>query len=87
MMERARLNTAARDLVSHQDPISDKWKAETVPFQGLDPVYLALSRLRRRKFDGAIEVATELLSRNALDQQVCGSKLALECRAHANAYS
>jgi len=40
------------------------------PFEGVDPVYLALSRLRRRKFDGAIEVATELLSRNALDQQV-----------------
>lgn len=40
------------------------------PFEGVDPVYLSLSRLRRRKFDGAIEVATELLSRNALDQQV-----------------
>jgi len=40
------------------------------PFEGVDPVYLSLSRLRRRRFDGAIEVATELLSRNALDQQV-----------------
>jgi hypothetical protein len=70
-MDRARLNTAARDLAAHQDPISDKWKADTVPFDGLDPVHLALSRLRRRRFDGAIEVATELLSRNALDQQVC----------------
>lgn len=24
-----RLNTAARDLVSHQDPTSDKWKADS----------------------------------------------------------
>ena len=40
------------------------------PFEGVDPVYLSLSRLRRRRYDGAIEVATELLSNNALDQQV-----------------
>lgn len=46
----------------------------------MDPVYLALSRLRRRKFDGAIEVATELLGRNALDQQVWWIK----CRALTN---
>ena len=51
-----------------------------VPFDGLDPVYLALSRLRRRNFDGAIEVATEQLSRNALDQQVWWIK----CRALTN---
>ena len=43
-------------------------------------MYLSLSRLRRRKFDGAIEVATELLSRNALDQQVWWIK----CRALTN---
>ena len=43
-------------------------------------MHLALSRLRRRKFDGAIEVATELLSRNALDQQVWWIK----CRALTN---
>ncbi len=39
-------------------------------WQGLDPVYLALSRLRRRKFDDSIQVSTELLGRNAVDQQV-----------------
>jgi hypothetical protein len=27
--DRARLNTAARELRDHQDPISDKWKCDS----------------------------------------------------------
>lgn len=40
-------------------------------------VFLALSRLRRRKWDASAAVATELLERNAFDQQVWW----LKCRA------
>jgi len=34
----------------------------------IDPVFLALSRLRRRKYDKAIENCDELLQRNQYDQ-------------------
>ncbi len=34
----------------------------------MDPAFLALSRLRRRRFDDAIVTATELLEKNPLDQ-------------------
>lgn len=40
----------------------------TPPPHGLDPVFLALSRLRRRKFDACIEMCTHLLDRNPMDQ-------------------
>lgn len=29
MSLRSRLNTGARELAAHQDPISDKWKADS----------------------------------------------------------
>ncbi len=63
-----RLNTAARELKPQQ--VSQKWSITTNPFPELDPVYLALSRLRRRKFDDSLAVSTELLALNPMDQQV-----------------
>ncbi|KAG2493544.1 hypothetical protein HYH03_008358 [Edaphochlamys debaryana] len=41
-----------------------------VPGQQLNPVWLAQSRLRRRKFDSAIEVCTSILEKNPYDQAV-----------------
>mmetsp|Transcript_7923 Transcript_7923/g.19260 ORF Transcript_7923/g.19260 Transcript_7923/m.19260 type:complete len:535 (-) Transcript_7923:206-1810(-) len=71
-----RLNTGAREAVAPQE-VSDKWAADSNPYDGMDPVFLALSRLRRRKWDATTEVASELLGRNAFDQQVWWIK----CRA------
>jgi hypothetical protein len=34
----------------------------------VDPVYLALSKLRKRQFDACIEICTRLLAENPLDQ-------------------
>jgi hypothetical protein len=34
----------------------------------IDPVFLALSKLRRRQFDACIEICTNLLAENPLDQ-------------------
>jgi hypothetical protein len=34
----------------------------------VDPVYLALSKLRKRQFDGCIDICTRLLAENPLDQ-------------------
>jgi hypothetical protein len=39
------------------------------PATGINPVFLAQSRLRRRRFDDSIEVCTDILQKNALDQQ------------------
>ncbi|GIL88321.1 hypothetical protein Vretimale_15095 [Volvox reticuliferus] len=38
--------------------------------QGINPVWLAQSRLRRRKFDSCIEVCTSVLEKNPYDQAV-----------------
>jgi len=46
----------------------------------MDPVFLTISRLRRQKLDESIAVSTDLLSRNAFDQQVWWVK----CRALTN---
>lgn len=35
----------------------------------MNPLWLAQSRLRRRRFDDAVEICTDLLHKNALDQQ------------------
>ena len=35
----------------------------------LHPLFLAQSRLRRRRFDDCIEICTDLLHKNAFDQQ------------------
>jgi tetratricopeptide repeat protein 8 len=40
------------------------------PQDGVHPVYLAHSRLRRRRFDDTVDLCSDLLSENALDQQV-----------------
>ena len=37
---------------------------------GINPVFLAHSRLRRRRFDDTIQLCTDLLEKNKLDQQV-----------------
>ena len=34
----------------------------------IDPVFLALSKLRKRQFDACIEICTNLLAENPLDQ-------------------
>jgi tetratricopeptide repeat protein 8 len=39
------------------------------PGTHMNPVFLAQSRLRRRRFDDCIEICTDVLQRNALDQQ------------------
>ena len=36
---------------------------------GLNPVFLAQSRLRRRRFDDAIEICNTVAAKNSLDQQ------------------
>eukprot|EP00040_Diaphanoeca_grandis_P027781 m.158963 g.158963 ORF g.158963 m.158963 type:complete len:509 (-) comp31114_c0_seq2:72-1598(-) len=36
--------------------------------QGLDPLFIAMSLLRRRKFEGCIDVCTKLLTKNPLDR-------------------
>lgn len=36
----------------------------------INPVFLAHSRLRRRRFDDTIQLCTDLLEKNKLDQQV-----------------
>ena len=64
-----RLNTAAREAAQPQT-VSQKWSITSNPFPSLDPVYLALSRLRRRRFDDSLTVSTEILSNTPLDQQV-----------------
>ena len=43
--------------------------AQFSPGLGVNPLWLAQSRLRRRRFDDAVEICTDLLQRNALDQQ------------------
>ena len=35
----------------------------------INPLFLAQSRLRRRRFDDCIEICTDMLQKNALDQQ------------------
>lgn len=40
------------------------------PATGINPVFLAHSRLRRRRFDDTIQLCTDLLEKNKLDQQV-----------------
>lgn len=40
------------------------------PSTGINPVFLAHSRLRRRRFDDTIQLCTDLLEKNKLDQQV-----------------
>ncbi|EKX55519.1 hypothetical protein GUITHDRAFT_156789 [Guillardia theta CCMP2712] len=83
MAARGRLDTAARQFAGDAKTatLSDKWHADSNPFQGLvDPVHLALSRLRRRNYDKCIDVATELLGRHGVDQQVWWIK----CRALTN---
>lgn len=39
------------------------------PLNGVNPVFLAHSRLRRRRFDDTIQLSTQLLEKNKLDQQ------------------
>jgi tetratricopeptide repeat protein 8 len=39
------------------------------PGTTINPILLAQSRLRRRRFDDAIEICTDCLRQNALDQQ------------------
>ncbi len=34
----------------------------------MDPVYLAMSKLRRRKYDDAVQICTSLLEQNPYDQ-------------------
>ena len=38
------------------------------PGHQIDPVYLAVSKLRKRQFDACIEICTNLLAENPLDQ-------------------
>jgi len=45
--------------------------------EGMDPVWLASSKLKRRKYDDCIEICTELLEKNPYDQAVWYIK----CRA------
>lgn len=40
------------------------------PATGINPVFLAHSRLRRRRFDDTIQLCTDVLEKNKLDQQV-----------------
>jgi tetratricopeptide repeat protein 8 len=43
----------------------------------MDPLYLCLSRLKRRKFDESIEVSTQLLEKNPVDKPA----LYLKCKS------
>lgn len=38
------------------------------PSAQINPIFLAQSRLRRRRFDDAIDICTDLLAKNPLDQ-------------------
>jgi tetratricopeptide repeat protein 8 len=49
----------------------------TVLEKGLNSVWLAQSRFRRRRFDDCIEICTQILERNPFDQAVWY----LKCRA------
>ena len=42
--------------------------AHLQPGGGVNPVWLAQSRLRRRKFDECIEICTSILEKNPVDQ-------------------
>eukprot|EP00002_Diphylleia_rotans_P005388 TRINITY_DN1451_c0_g1_i2.p1 TRINITY_DN1451_c0_g1~~TRINITY_DN1451_c0_g1_i2.p1 ORF type:complete len:372 (+),score=66.12 TRINITY_DN1451_c0_g1_i2:43-1158(+) len=53
---------------AHASPSSPNGKA-TVP-NHMNPVYRALSLFRRRRFDPCIDICTELLEKNPLDQAV-----------------
>jgi len=75
-----RLNTAARETLAAPQVTSDKWNIDSNPWKGMDPVYLALSRLRRQRLDESMAVATDLLARNPYDQQVWWVK----CRGLTN---
>ena len=46
----------------------------------IDPVYLALSKLRKRQFDACIDICTRLLQENPLDQvRICISGRCVKC--------
>ena len=77
-----RLNTAAREVAPVQ--VSQKWNITSNPFPLLDPVHLALSRLRRRRFDESLQVSTELLANTPLDQQVCNIVNELTSYSHVS---
>lgn len=51
--------------------------SSTVLEKGLNAVWLAQSRFRRRRFDECIEICTQILERNPYDQAVWY----LKCRA------
>lgn len=43
--------------------------AAVAPTSSINPLFLAQSRLRRRRFDDAVSICTDVLEKNALDQQ------------------